>query len=98
MTWEGLLLQGELKNKTAIFMGVSGMMGGGRSARTAVPPDPLTRREQEVALRVGRGLTSRHIASELSLSKRTVENHVGKILKKLGFASRAQIAAWVAQR
>jgi DNA-binding CsgD family transcriptional regulator len=35
---------------------------------------------------------------ELSISERTVENHIGKIFKKLGFASRSQIAAWVAQR
>ena len=58
----------------------------------------LTRREREVALHIRRGLTNRRIASELSISERTVENHVRKILKKLGFTSRAQIAAWVAQR
>ncbi|MBA2782529.1 MAG: hypothetical protein H0T74_06350 [Rubrobacteraceae bacterium] len=58
----------------------------------------LTPREQEVALLVGRGLTNRRIAQELSISEHTVENHVHKILKKLGFASRARIAAWVAQQ
>jgi DNA-binding NarL/FixJ family response regulator len=58
----------------------------------------LTPREQEVALLVGRGLTNRQIAKELSISERTVENHIGKILKKLGFTSRARIATWVAQR
>ncbi|MFL5807791.1 MAG: LuxR C-terminal-related transcriptional regulator [Roseiflexaceae bacterium] len=56
----------------------------------------LTRREREVAVRVARGLTNRRIALELSISERTVENHVRKILKKLGFSSRARIAAWVA--
>lgn len=58
----------------------------------------LTPREQEVALHVARGLTNRRIASELSLSERTVENHVRNILKKLGFSSRTQIAARVAQQ
>jgi DNA-binding CsgD family transcriptional regulator len=68
------------------------------------PPVPdelterLTHREQEVALLVGRGLTNRQIAQELSISDRTVENHIGKILKKLGFSSRTRIATWVAQR
>ncbi len=62
------------------------------------PTEWLTPREQEVALLVGRGLTNRRIAQELSISERTVENHIGKILKKLGFSSRARIAAWVAQR
>ncbi|MBA3474818.1 MAG: tetratricopeptide repeat protein [Rubrobacter sp.] len=43
-------------------------------------PHKLTSREREVALRVARGLTNRRIFSELSISERTVENHVGKIL------------------
>ncbi len=62
------------------------------------PAERLSRREQDVAFLVGRGLSNRKIAKELSISERTVENHVRKILKKLGFSSRTQIAAWVAQR
>ena len=62
------------------------------------PTARLTPREQEIALLVGRGLTNRQIAQELSISERTVENHIAKILKKLGFTSRARIASWVAQR
>jgi DNA-binding NarL/FixJ family response regulator len=54
--------------------------------------------EWEVVLLVARGLTNRRVALELAISERTVENHVRKILKKLGFRSRVQIAAWVAQR
>jgi predicted ATPase/DNA-binding SARP family transcriptional activator/DNA-binding CsgD family transcriptional regulator len=53
----------------------------------------LTRREQEVTLLVGRGLTNRQIAQELSISEHTVANHVRKILKKLGLRSRAQISS-----
>jgi len=62
------------------------------------PTEKLTTREHEVALLVARGLTNRQIAQELSISERTVENHIGKIFKKLGFSSRSQIVAWVAQR
>jgi predicted ATPase/DNA-binding CsgD family transcriptional regulator len=62
------------------------------------PTGRLTPREREVALLVGRGLTNRQIAKELSISDRTVENHIGKILKKQGFFSRAGIATWVAHR
>jgi predicted ATPase/DNA-binding CsgD family transcriptional regulator len=58
----------------------------------------LTLRELEVALLVRRGLTNRQIAEELSISSNTADNHVAKILRKLGFRSRAQIAAWVTQR
>ena len=53
--------------------------------------DVLTDRELEVAILVGRGLTNRQIASELSISEHTAAAHVRKILKKLGLRSRAQI-------
>jgi predicted ATPase/DNA-binding SARP family transcriptional activator/DNA-binding CsgD family transcriptional regulator/Flp pilus assembly protein TadD len=58
----------------------------------------LTLREREVSLLVQRGLTNRQIASELSISESTVQNHVHKILKKLGLSSRAGIAAWAARQ
>jgi non-specific serine/threonine protein kinase len=57
------------------------------------PTETLTRREQEVALLVARGLTNRQIALDLSISEHTVANHVRKILKKLGLRSRAQISS-----
>ena len=56
-------------------------------------PDPLTSREQEVALLVARGLTNRRISSELDLSEHTVHHHVSSILKKLDLSSRQQVAS-----
>jgi DNA-binding NarL/FixJ family response regulator len=41
-------------------------------------------------------LTNLQVAEELTISERTVEGHVERILGKLGFRSRAQIAAWLA--
>ena len=58
------------------------------------PPGGLTRREIEVARLVTRGKSNREIAQDFVLSERTVESHVQHILTKLGFASRAEIAAW----
>ncbi len=55
----------------------------------------LTRREREVAILVAQGLTNREIATRLFISERTAESHVEQIRGKLGFRSRAQIAAWV---
>src|SRR5256886_399918 len=58
----------------------------------------LTAREREVAALVAQGKTSREIADLLVVSERTAEGHVSTILGKLGFTSRAQIAAWVVER
>nr|MBA3471682.1 helix-turn-helix transcriptional regulator [Rubrobacter sp.] len=52
-----------------------------------------TRREKEVAALVARGLSSRQVASALTISERTADNHVANILKKLGLHSRHEIRA-----
>lgn len=55
---------------------------------------PLTAREREVARFVSEGLSNKDIAERLVISERTAEGHVQHIMDKLGFRSRAQIAAW----
>jgi DNA-binding NarL/FixJ family response regulator len=75
---------------------------GPHSSRGAAPAEPetgrlpaaLSPREREVVVLVARGLSNRQAADELSISPSTVERHVANILVKLGFHSRAQIAAW----
>jgi len=57
---------------------------------------PLGRREADVARLVADGLSNRQIGAQLFISERTVDSHVRSILNKLGFNSRAQIAAWMA--
>jgi DNA-binding CsgD family transcriptional regulator/class 3 adenylate cyclase len=59
---------------------------------------PLSRREREIALLIVRGSSNRQIADELSISPATVERHVSNIFNKLGYHSRAQIAAWAVER
>jgi len=59
-------------------------------------PGQLTRREQDVAALVARGLSNGEIAGALIISARTVETHVQHIMDKLGVGTRAQIAAWSA--
>jgi DNA-binding CsgD family transcriptional regulator len=58
----------------------------------------LSPREIEVADLVAEGLSNPSIARRLYLSRTTAASHVAHILAKLGFSSRAQIAAWAAQR
>jgi ATP/maltotriose-dependent transcriptional regulator MalT len=59
---------------------------------------PLTNRELEVAALIESGLSNREIAQRLVVAKRTADGHVERILAKLGFSSRAQVAAWMARR
>lgn len=64
--------------------------------RGGASPGLLTRREQEVAALVARGLSNAEIAATLVISDRTAETHVRHIMDKLGFSNRTQIAAWSA--
>jgi DNA-binding CsgD family transcriptional regulator len=64
----------------------------------AVPPSSLTPREHQIAALVARGRSNKAIAAELSISPTTAARHVANILAKLGFTSRTQIAAWVAEK
>jgi predicted ATPase/DNA-binding CsgD family transcriptional regulator len=68
----------------------------GHSA-TEAGPSAISPREREIALLIARGLTSREIAAELSIAKRTVDTHAWNIIGKLGLESRAHLAAWVGE-
>ncbi|HLQ55980.1 MAG TPA: LuxR C-terminal-related transcriptional regulator [Streptosporangiaceae bacterium] len=77
---------------------------GGAEGVAGQPPSPgggssaLTTREQEIAALIARGLSNRRIAAELVISPATAARHVANIFTKLGFSSRAQVAAWAADR
>jgi predicted ATPase/DNA-binding CsgD family transcriptional regulator len=74
--------------------GTAGRAGAG----TAGAAPPLTGRELQIARLIARGLSNRGIAGELTISPATAARHVANIFGKLGFTSRAQVAAWVAER
>jgi DNA-binding NarL/FixJ family response regulator len=48
----------------------------------------LTRREQQVALLIVRGLSNKEVARELGLSDGTVKLHVHRIFQKTGVRNR----------
>src|SRR3981081_3479586 len=54
----------------------------------------LSPREREVAKLVAEGLSNREIGERLFIAERTAEGHLEQIRNKLGFHSRAQVAAW----
>ena len=66
--------------------------------RRAVGGDGLTTRELEVLRLLALGHTSAEIATKLQLSRRTVETHRARILRKLGVSTRAELVAYALRR
>lgn len=61
--------------------------------RKAIKSGALTKRQQEIAELVARGMINNEIAEALVIGRRTVESHVENILATLWVDSRAQIAS-----
>ncbi len=64
-------------------------------ARAPLPDDPLsalTEREREVLKLLGRGLSNKEIAFDLTLTEMTVKGYVSDIFAKLGVSDRTQAA------
>ena len=65
------------------------------------PADPaqvrLTPREADVLRLVVEGLTARQTATRLVLSPRTVENHVQRVLRRLGLPNRAALVRYAVE-
>ena len=58
----------------------------------------LTPREREVLHHLARGYAYKRIAARLGISDRTVESHVGAVLRKLQLTSRHEASHWAASR
>jgi DNA-binding NarL/FixJ family response regulator len=64
-------------------------------SRDVGPAAPsLTDRETEILRHVAKGLTAKQIATRLSLSHRTVENHVQATFRKLQVANRVELTRY----
>ena len=71
-------------------------LGGGKSP--ADPEPGLTSREMEVLCWLGLGLDNEEIAHKLTLTMRTVQNHVSTIYGKLGVDTRAEAILYAIRR
>jgi len=58
----------------------------------------LTGREREVAALIAQGKSNREIAEAMTVGVKTVETYVTRILNKLNFESRVQIATWAVDK
>jgi DNA-binding CsgD family transcriptional regulator len=95
-TWDELLaVTGAVRGGE---VGVEHVAGWGTLLRADFPtagaggdtpvPTPLTPREHEVLRLLAGGLSDRGVAARLVISPKTVEKHVGAVLRKTGSASR----------
>jgi DNA-binding NarL/FixJ family response regulator len=70
---------------------------GVRTWRRGAAAEQLTAREHEIVRLIATGASNPDIASQLFLSRKTVERHVSNALKKVGARNRAELAARVAE-
>jgi DNA-binding CsgD family transcriptional regulator len=80
--------------------GLADQCGGANTPalRRAAVPFPLTDREREIVMLVSEGLSNRDIAARLTLSVRSVENHIYRAMAKTGAANRDDLAALLPRR
>ena len=85
--------------------GLAGLVLGEYRRMATAPADDrapdvpaLTDRETEVLRLVAKGLSAKRIATRLSLSHRTVENHVQATLRKLQLANRVELTRYAIEQ
>lgn len=107
-TWNELLAA--VGGRLGGHVGVEHVAGWGTLLRADFPfrpntaaahadiPSPLTRRERQVLGLLADGLTDREVAARLVISPKTVEKHVGAVLRKTDTPSRTAAVAQALER
>ena len=70
------------------------------SERRAAAPaaEELSERELAVAKLIAQGYTQKEIASQLTLSTKTIETHKARLMEKLGLRSRAELVRFACKQ
>jgi non-specific serine/threonine protein kinase len=97
--WEAYLEVGKplgrgAKERAAVFKMVTDDFPTAPRPAPADRPGGLSEREYEVVELVATGRTNKEIGKLLNISNRTIDNHVARILRKLGLNSRVEITRW----
>lgn len=66
--------------------------------RNGLPPQGLSRREQEILVQLARGSSTREVATALQLSPSTVDTHRGRILHKLGLRNISELTRFAVRQ
>jgi len=77
------------------FMGITGSGGDSEEDQAFAA---LSQREREILGWISEGLSNAEIAERLSISEKTVRNHVSKVFDKLGVWTRAQAIVFARDR
>jgi len=77
------------------FMGITGSGGNSEEDQAFAA---LSQREREILGWISEGLSNAEIAERLSISEKTVRNHVSKVFDKLGVWTRAQAIVFARDR
>lgn len=86
--------RGQAADAASLEASPSGAMDTVATPQPDVSEVRLSRREREVALLIAQGLANRQIGMVLAIKERTVEDHVGRLLRKLHLTNRAQVILW----
>jgi len=90
-------VQTEHDGRATVELALARRLGAARAASLAPeappPPEALTAREREILTLLAAGLTNVEIAQRFTISARTVETHVARVIAKFGVNSRARAVA-----
>lgn len=90
------LLESALAGRKPVSMEVAGyLLDIDEEIETGSGIERLTEKERQVVNLIARGYTYRETADALEISVKTLETHMSHVFKKLGIASRHELAAMV---